>query len=277
VENAILYCGYHRDAQTGLYHVRHRMYHPLLGRWLQRDPLGYVDRLNLFESALGSPNNIIDPFGLQGHHAVPQAVTQSIDGLSEEAKKVLLTGPTATTGELPKGVHFYDDAHRQYSDAVKDLAAKWMKERKIDPSKMTGAQAEELITAVKTSKVCKIRDYLACLTKARKAATEAAENAAKIAAKNAAKKVGRKLIKRAGGVIGVLLTLGSFLADCAEGGTQYAVVEAAWPLEPALKAALNTLPPYRKEEGYADMADTKEDRASPILMSVQIDEELCDP
>ena len=37
--NEILYCGYRFDTETGLYHVRHRMYHPTLGRWLQRDSL----------------------------------------------------------------------------------------------------------------------------------------------------------------------------------------------------------------------------------------------
>jgi len=38
-DNAILYCGYYHDWETGLYHVRHRMYHPTLGRWLHRDPI----------------------------------------------------------------------------------------------------------------------------------------------------------------------------------------------------------------------------------------------
>ena len=42
-ENRILYAGYFWDAESGLYHVRHRMYHPTLGRWMQRDPAGYVD------------------------------------------------------------------------------------------------------------------------------------------------------------------------------------------------------------------------------------------
>jgi len=36
-DNAIRYCGYVFDNETGLYHVRHRSYHPALGRWLQRD------------------------------------------------------------------------------------------------------------------------------------------------------------------------------------------------------------------------------------------------
>jgi RHS repeat-associated protein len=39
-QNAILYCGYFFDDESGLYSVRHRTYHPTLGRWLSRDPCG---------------------------------------------------------------------------------------------------------------------------------------------------------------------------------------------------------------------------------------------
>jgi RHS repeat-associated protein len=38
-QNHIRYCGYYFDNETGLYHVRHRVYHATLGRWLQRDPI----------------------------------------------------------------------------------------------------------------------------------------------------------------------------------------------------------------------------------------------
>ena len=59
--NAILFCGYFRDAETGLYHVRHRYYHPRLGRWLSRDPIGYVDGMGLYEYCMGSPTPRADP------------------------------------------------------------------------------------------------------------------------------------------------------------------------------------------------------------------------
>jgi len=53
--NAILYCGYYYDTETGLYHVRHRMYHPTLGRWLQRDPIERVDTPNLYVYCFNNP------------------------------------------------------------------------------------------------------------------------------------------------------------------------------------------------------------------------------
>ncbi len=44
--------------------MRNRNYHPDLGRWLQRDPLGYVDGMSLYEYVRGNPLKFLDPFGL---------------------------------------------------------------------------------------------------------------------------------------------------------------------------------------------------------------------
>jgi RHS repeat-associated protein len=62
-KNEILYCGYRFDPETGLYHVRYRYYHPNLGRWLSRDPLGYADWMNLYEYVRSSPRRYLDPHG----------------------------------------------------------------------------------------------------------------------------------------------------------------------------------------------------------------------
>ena len=63
-DNEILYCGYRYDPETALYHVRERMYHPTLGRWLQRDPIGYVDGMSLYEYVGSCPLAEVDPLGL---------------------------------------------------------------------------------------------------------------------------------------------------------------------------------------------------------------------
>jgi RHS repeat-associated protein len=62
--NEILYCGYRFDPETGLYHVRHRHYHPTLGRMTTWDPGGYVDGPNLVQYVRGSPIDSADPLGL---------------------------------------------------------------------------------------------------------------------------------------------------------------------------------------------------------------------
>ncbi len=63
-DNAILYCGYYFDDESGLYHVRHRSYHPTLGRWMQRDPIGYADGTNSYGYVGDAPVHFADPHGL---------------------------------------------------------------------------------------------------------------------------------------------------------------------------------------------------------------------
>lgn len=49
--------------QAGVYHYRARAYHAGLGRFMQPDPLGYVDGLNLYAYVSNDAINYIDPFG----------------------------------------------------------------------------------------------------------------------------------------------------------------------------------------------------------------------
>jgi len=51
------------EYKTGLYHVRNRTYHPAVGRFMQRDPIGYVDGMSLYGSCGNNPPNATDPFG----------------------------------------------------------------------------------------------------------------------------------------------------------------------------------------------------------------------
>lgn len=62
--NEIGMAGYVWSPKAGIYCVRYRYYDPLLGRWLQRDPAGYVDGLNLYTYGLGNPWMHTDPYGL---------------------------------------------------------------------------------------------------------------------------------------------------------------------------------------------------------------------
>jgi RHS repeat-associated protein len=62
-DNEILYAGYRRDSETSLYHVRNRYYHPALGRWMSRDPAGYLNILNLYQYCLANPIAMVDASG----------------------------------------------------------------------------------------------------------------------------------------------------------------------------------------------------------------------
>jgi len=62
-DNQIGYDGYVFDRETMGSTVRHRHYDPVLGRWLERDPAGYVDGMNLYEYSMASPATRLDGFG----------------------------------------------------------------------------------------------------------------------------------------------------------------------------------------------------------------------
>ena len=64
VDNPIGWDGYVFDRESGLYTVRFRTYEMGLGRWIERDPVGYVDGMTLFQYVRSAPSFSSDPFGL---------------------------------------------------------------------------------------------------------------------------------------------------------------------------------------------------------------------
>jgi RHS repeat-associated protein len=61
--NPYLFQGRRWDSDTGLYYFRNRDYDPELGRFAQRDTLGYVDGMSLYQYASGNPVVRTDPMG----------------------------------------------------------------------------------------------------------------------------------------------------------------------------------------------------------------------
>ncbi|TDY46574.1 RHS repeat-associated protein [Paraburkholderia rhizosphaerae] len=58
------YTGQQYLAPVGLYYYKARMYSPNLGRFLQTDPVGYADDLNLYAYVKNNPVNLTDPSGM---------------------------------------------------------------------------------------------------------------------------------------------------------------------------------------------------------------------
>jgi RHS repeat-associated protein len=68
------YTGQRIDPESGLYYYRARHYSPLLGRFLQPDPLGYQGGINLYAYVGNDPLNATDPNG-QVADAIGSAAT----------------------------------------------------------------------------------------------------------------------------------------------------------------------------------------------------------
>lgn len=66
-----LYTGRSLITGTGLYDYRFRVMDPETGRFVQRDPLGYIDSLNLYSYATLNPTRFTDPLGLSITIAIP--------------------------------------------------------------------------------------------------------------------------------------------------------------------------------------------------------------
>jgi len=63
IGNTIMFTGREYDYETGLYYYRARTMHPTIGRFIQHDPLGYVDEYNLYSYVGNSPIVMVDPLG----------------------------------------------------------------------------------------------------------------------------------------------------------------------------------------------------------------------
>ena len=94
-----LYAGYRWDGTTPqMYYVRNRFLLPMIGTWNRRDPLGYVDGMNLYENCYSNGIVWIDSAGLQGSAtmAPPRTVRPSPVRPSP-------VGPSGTPGGGPTG------------------------------------------------------------------------------------------------------------------------------------------------------------------------------
>ena len=71
-----LHQGGRYDAVSGTYHFRNRDFSPSLGRWVQQDPMGYVDGMSLYEYVASSPVQSVDPSGLSLLSSIREKISE---------------------------------------------------------------------------------------------------------------------------------------------------------------------------------------------------------
>ena len=79
------------DDDQILYYLRARHYGPLTGRFLQTDPIGYIDGMNPYEYVRSRPTMKSDPWGLAALHWTPGGV-----GFPTEYRQIQLSSPAST-------------------------------------------------------------------------------------------------------------------------------------------------------------------------------------
>ncbi len=95
-DNPYRYTARRYDEETGLYYYRARQYNPDWGRFLQADPSGYGDGLNLYAYVGNSPVSYVDPFGLTANEvgAGLYGLLDSLGGYLEPAPQGLVDSVT---------------------------------------------------------------------------------------------------------------------------------------------------------------------------------------
>ncbi len=88
IGNPFLFTGRRLDSESSLYYYRARYYDPARGRFLQRDPLGYVDGMGLYGYVSNNPVNFVDPMGREKGGDQWQTASDIADAYDAWAERV---------------------------------------------------------------------------------------------------------------------------------------------------------------------------------------------
>ncbi|MFA6213311.1 MAG: RHS repeat-associated core domain-containing protein [Candidatus Obscuribacterales bacterium] len=100
------YTGQRFDPEIGLYHYKYRYYNPVIGRFLQPDPIGIADGLNIYAYVKNNPLTKVDPLGLGGN----SGGGGTGGGFPPGTAAVGATGQNGTSGTGTSGIDQFREA-----------------------------------------------------------------------------------------------------------------------------------------------------------------------
>ena len=228
VGNEILFTSRRLDPETGLYYFRARYYHPTLGRFISRDPIGYADGYNLYR-AYFVPGGL-DPWGLTSlvqdewdwdpkWHGDPPRI-------GGEPTDWKMPGNNVSCERFDEAI---DDFEKSIKNRVLDHGKAMERSRKElarmqaagHPQSAIDAFAKKMDDLYATHQN-RIQAELKWLNKLKW--KRCSLKCCKFGAK--AGGFGKKCFKK----FGLPVTIVFFLCDSANGGTLHAIDEAMWPI-----------------------------------------------
>ena len=133
--NVYHFTGRRFDGQIGLYYYRNRFYDPRSGRFISRDPLGYVDGMNLYEYVQSSPPNNVDPLGQDACKDIIKRTEENRDKLGKDDMRrffidtqLCILYKVCKEGCCVKNPKWLDDIITFFVGSLNDaLEGRWMK------------------------------------------------------------------------------------------------------------------------------------------------------
>jgi RHS repeat-associated protein len=161
IGNNILFQGREYEPETNFYYFRARHIDPIMGRFLQTDPMGYEDSLNLYQAFNQNPVNFTDPFGLQSsadyyggdimnwfRRFLAPKIKTTAETATVMTKRAATGGANATVGNIVNLFLWIESDKRLHfttSDDATDLSIRW---NLVDKGKFNYVEEAKNLTVV---------------------------------------------------------------------------------------------------------------------------------
>jgi hypothetical protein len=118
------------DEDNGLLYMRAMYYDPEVGRFISKDPIGFIGGLNLYGYAANNPTNKADPRGLNGTgipFPIPKPMPNPIDWTKWRWLTFPISAPIAVAGAIasaivlcPSDITKEDDCAAEWEEAYRE-------------------------------------------------------------------------------------------------------------------------------------------------------------